>query len=35
MYSGEWLLHWIPMFLAPRIEEHEAFGEYVMAIGAM
>jgi hypothetical protein len=35
MYSVEWRLHWIPMFLAPSIEEHEAFGEYVMAIGAV
>ncbi|PMD33308.1 phosphotransferase enzyme family protein [Hyaloscypha variabilis F] len=35
MYSGEWRMQWIPMFLAPRLDEHEAFSEYVMAIGAL
>ncbi|RFU31802.1 hypothetical protein B7463_g4532, partial [Scytalidium lignicola] len=33
-YSGEWRNRWIPLFLAPRLEEHEAFSEYTMAIGA-
>jgi len=35
VYSGEWRLKWIPMFLTPRIDEHEAFSEYVMSIGAV
>ena len=35
MYSGEWRMQWIPIFLAPRIDEHEVFSEYIMAIGAL
>ena len=30
MYSGQWRLQWIPMFLAPRLDEHDAFAEYTM-----
>jgi thiamine kinase-like enzyme len=35
MYSGEWCLKWIPMFLPPRLDEHLAFSEYIMAIVAI
>ncbi|KAH8811058.1 kinase-like domain-containing protein [Xylogone sp. PMI_703] len=33
-YTNEWRNRWIPLFLEPRVEEHEGFGEYTMAIGA-
>jgi hypothetical protein len=35
MPLGEWRLQWIPIFLAPRLDEHWAFSEYTMAIGAV
>jgi hypothetical protein len=28
-------LQWMPIFLAPRLDEHYAFSEYTMAIGAV
>jgi hypothetical protein len=32
---GEWLNQWIPMFLAPQLDEHRAFMECIDAIGAV
>jgi thiamine kinase-like enzyme len=35
IYHGRWRNKWIPRFLFPRTQEHEVFGEYVMAMGAV